>query len=69
MTHRGSDTDRSKKDAVADDFSYVVLEQAKKRRDELSVDTPKHNAETSHTQRLKQQRRVLLTFATFIQSN
>ena len=54
---------------VADDFSYIALEQAKRKKGELSVHTFKHNAETSHAQHLKQQQRILLTFVTFMQGN
>ena len=50
-------------------LAMLHFEQARKRKGELSVDTPKHNAETSHMQCLKQQQRVLLTFATFMQGN
>ena len=56
------------KPTVVDDFSYVMLEQAKK-VGELSVDTSKYNMETSHMQHLKQQWRVWLTFTTYIQGN
>ena len=38
---------------VADDFGYVCLDKGKKELVNV-VDTSKHNAETSHAQRLRQ---------------
>ena len=38
---------------VADDFGYVCLDKGKRELVNV-IDTSKHNAETSHAQRLKQ---------------
>ena len=38
---------------VADDFGYVCLDKGKRELVNV-VDTSKHNAETSHAQRLRQ---------------
>ena len=42
-----------KKGPVADDFGYVCLDKGKRESVNV-VDTSKHNAETSHAQRLRQ---------------
>ena len=49
--------------------AMLYFEQAKENKGELSVDTSKHNMETSHMPHLRQQWRMLLSFATFIQGN
>ena len=42
-------------EVVADDFSYVVLEQETRVEGELLLIAAKHNAEINHTQHLRQQ--------------
>ena len=55
-----------KNDFVADDFGYVCLDKGKRELVNV-VDTSKHNAETSHAQRLRQQWRWRTHYGALVQ--